>query len=301
MCSILIAGGTGNVGSACVRALSGAGVQVRVLTRDAMSEKAARLAALPKVTLVQGEYGDAASLQKALEGVSMAFLGNANTHTQVQEEKGFIDAAAASGSCKYLVKLGTCNVGDYMQAIEYGRFHAEIEAHLRATNLEWTVLHPNDFMQNHLGDIFGTLPLGIVAYPFPVGAEATIVDTEDVGEVVAALLQAKDRSKHVGQHYDVAGPEPMTTGALAAMYTEALGRPIAAVQCSAEEWVANGVKAGFPDWFARAICTQFTDFWGTGKLNFPSSPAILELCPPRRTMKAWIEVHAPLSPKPSSL
>ena len=89
---------------------------------------------------------------------------------QVQAEKNFIDAAVAAG-CKYLVKLGT--VRGYTSkdsASEYARFHAEIEEHLEKTagGMKWTVLCPNWFMSNHLGDIFGTLPNSIIAYPLQV-------------------------------------------------------------------------------------------------------------------------------------
>ena len=104
---------------------------------------------------------------------------------QVQAEKNFIDAAVAAG-CKYLVKLGT--VRSYTSSdsvVEYARFHAEIEDYLETTAgaMKWTVLCPNWYMSNHLGDIFGTLPNSIIAYPLKSDAKATIVDPRDVGDL----------------------------------------------------------------------------------------------------------------------
>ena len=89
-------------------------------------------------------------------------------------------------TCKYLVKLGTVRCYTTLDsAAEYGQFHAEIEEHLEKTagEMKWTVLCPNWFMSNHLGDIFGTLPKGIIAYPLKPEAKANIVDPRDVGGV----------------------------------------------------------------------------------------------------------------------
>lgn len=300
--SILVGGGTGQVGSAVVRALSSAGATVKLLTRDESSDKVKPLTDLAGVTIVKGDFCDSASLPSAFEGVKAAFLGCSNSEAQVAAEKGFIDAAEAAG-CKYLVKLSTCGVEGYKgkdSIIQYGRYHTEIEDHLASTKLLWTVLCPNDFMQNHMGDIFGTLPLGIVAYPMPPSSSATIVDTRDVGDVAAKFLLEEDYSKHAGKQYDVCGPESISTEQLAKMYTSALGRDIAAVECTAEEWAGNAEKAGFPTWLAQAVSRNFADFWGKGKLDYPSSQAVLDLCAPQRTMQAWISEHAPLSPPPAS-
>jgi uncharacterized protein YbjT (DUF2867 family) len=220
----------------------------------------------------------------------------------VQAEKNLINAAAATPSCTYLVKLGTCGAAGYTAAdsvVQYGRYHAEIIAHLERSSLQWTVLNPNKFMQNHLGDIYG-MHDNTIRWPIPVTAPCTLVDTRDIGEVAAALLQLQERSDHVGQKYDVCGPESHTTQGLAQMYTKALGRSIEARQISREEWAENAKKAGFPAWLANAVSWAISEFWGKGKLNNPSSANVLALCPPRRTMQQWIAEHAPLVPKPKA-
>ena len=115
------------------------------------------------------------------------------TNARVQ---AFIDAAVAAG-CPYLVKLGTLRCyTDVDSACEYARFHAEIEAHLEkvAGAMKYTVLCPNWFFTNHLADIFGTLPMGIIAYPLAPDAKATAVDPRDVGELAAQLMMAPDPS-----------------------------------------------------------------------------------------------------------
>eukprot|EP00413_Alexandrium_margalefii_P016008 CAMPEP_0204524962 /NCGR_PEP_ID=MMETSP0661-20131031/7653_1 /ASSEMBLY_ACC=CAM_ASM_000606 /TAXON_ID=109239 /ORGANISM="Alexandrium margalefi, Strain AMGDE01CS-322" /LENGTH=308 /DNA_ID=CAMNT_0051530737 /DNA_START=50 /DNA_END=976 /DNA_ORIENTATION=+ len=303
--AVLVAGGSGKVGSSVVKALSEAGAKVVVLTRDPDADAAKKLAELPGVSLARGDYSSADALSAAFEGVESAFLGLANSEEQVAAESAFIDAAAAAPSCKYLVKLGTCGCPGYTtkdSTIQYGRYHAEIEEHLAATTVQWTVLRPNWFMQNHMGDIFGTLPLGIIAYPVPNAAETAMVDVRDVGDVAAALLllSPEARAPHAGQLYDVCGPAGVSPDRLASLYTAALGRPIVPAATTGEEWAANAVKAGFPSWLAEAVAKSCVEFWAKGSMNYGSSKAVLSLRPPQRTIEQWIKEHTPLSPPPAA-
>eukprot|EP00928_Gymnodinium_smaydae_P056787 TRINITY_DN40114_c0_g1_i1.p1 TRINITY_DN40114_c0_g1~~TRINITY_DN40114_c0_g1_i1.p1 ORF type:complete len:329 (+),score=54.05 TRINITY_DN40114_c0_g1_i1:3-989(+) len=300
---IFVAGGTGNCGSACVRALSAQSVRTRVYTRDTTSKKAQALAELPGVSLMEGDFADTDTLTQALQGCRAAFVCCSNSKEQVQLEKDFIDAVAKS-SCGYLVRIGTCGVEGYTSKdseIEYARIHAEVEEYLAKTTVNWTVLHPNYFMQNHMGDIMGTLPKNIVVYPFSQEAKANVVDTRDVGEVAAALLRLDDPSKHFGQHYDVCGPEALCTSQLAALYTTALeGRAISALEVPRDAYAEGAKAAGFPDWLAVAVATGMDLFWGKGKMAYASSPAVMELSAPKRTMEAWIQEHIALTPSPES-
>lgn len=301
---ILVAGGTGKVGSAVVQALSASGVDTRVLSRDPLSDSAKKLAELPGVGIVQGDLEKVDSLTPHFQGVSAAFLSCANFEGQVAAEKNFIDACATAHECQYVVKLGTINVGGYTaldSKIQYACYHAEIEAHLaEAKDLQWTVLNPNFFMQNHMGDIFGTLPHGVISYPLKASSRCNHVDVRDVGDVAARLLllDSEGWKKHHGQKYHVCGPRPVSTENLAALYSKALGRPITPTQISAEDWIVGAEKAGFPPWLAKAVSYNFTGYWDKGQLSYKSSPAVLDLCAPHRTMAQWVQEHAPLSPPP---
>ncbi|CAE7296508.1 azoB [Symbiodinium necroappetens] len=120
---VLVGGGTGNVGSAVVQALSSSGFAVKVLSRDLSTAKASKLSHLPGVSCVQGDMSDATALASAFDGVTACFLGCSNSEQQVRDEVAFIDAAQSRG-CRYLVKLGTCGAPGYTSAdsiIQYGR------------------------------------------------------------------------------------------------------------------------------------------------------------------------------------
>lgn len=294
---IVVAGASGNVGSAAVRKLAELGnCEVKALTRSA-SGKIQPLKDLANVEIVECDVNDAASLAGVFEGATAVFLTSGNYRGQVQAEKNVIDAAVTAG-CKYLVKLGT--VASYTaldSEVEYARFHAEIEQHLEATagEMKWTVLCPNWFMSNHLGDIFGTLPKGVVVYPVSVDAKASMVDPRDVGDLAAAMLLVPDPSTYHGLKLDVSGPEEVCVSQIAALYMEALGRPIAAVKCTIEDWIAGGVASGLPEWLATAVSKNFSK-WDASKMAFPTSPEAMALAPPQRTMAQWVGEWAPRSP-----
>lgn len=295
---IVVAGASGNVGAATVKKLSElGGVSVRALTRDSASDKIASLKTLPNVEVVQCDLLDKASIATACSGVKAAVLTCGNNKQQVESEKNFIDCVKEAG-CANLVKLGT--VGLYTakdSKSEYARYHAEVEEHLENTagDMKWTVLRPNWFMSNHLGDIFGTLAVGIIAYPVGPEAKATIVDPRDVGDLAAKLVVAADPSVHHGMKLDVGGPEAVNLFQVAALYTESLGRPIQAVNCPKADWVAGAVKGGIPEWLAEAVTNNFP-LWEEGKLSFASSPEVLVLAAPQRTMAEWVKEWAPRSP-----
>lgn len=306
MPTFLVTGATGNVGGACATFLLNAGANVRALVRDASSEKAKALASAG-ATVVQGDFSEQASLLSALDGIDAALLACSNQQSQVELETAFISAAATSG-LKYLVKLSTCGCPGYCapdSAIEYGRYHAAIEAQLsESAGLAWTVLQPTPFMQNHLGDIFGTLPHKLLAYPRTAeqleSGVARIVDTRDVGEIAAKLLllEEQERGAHHGKKYHVCGPAGWSVRRLAGLYEDALKLPAGTITCVdnlSEADYADSLEknAGFPGWLAAAVARNQI-FWAESKLDYASSEPVLALHPEFRTMEAWVKEHAPL-------
>lgn len=303
---LLVTGATGNVGGACAHHLLRAGgVSVRCLVRDATSEKALALKEAGAALFV-GDFSDAASLAAALDGVNATLLACSNQPEQIALEEQFISSCASQN--KYIVKLSTCGCPGYCtadSAIEYGRFHAAIEATLEATTgIQFTILQPNDYMSNHMGDIFGTLPHNLLAYPRTASqladGKARIVDVRDVGEIAAKLLLdgISGSSQHHGRRYHVCGPASFSVRGLASLYEQALGLAVGTIHCVAdmsEATYATNLEqnAGFPQWLAVAVaCNQM--FWAEGKLDYASSDEVMALHPNFRTMEAWATEHAPL-------
>lgn len=90
------------------------------------------------------------------------------------------------------------------------------------------------------------IPGGTVLEPF--------VDVEDIADVaVAALLEPG----HDGRTYDVTGPRLMTFADAAAELTSVIGRPVAYLDVTSEQFVAGAVADGVPAPVAEALATMF--------------------------------------------
>jgi uncharacterized protein YbjT (DUF2867 family) len=108
---ILVAGGTGTLGARLVPRLAGAGLAVRVLTRD---PDRARYLAGPGVDVVRGDVRDAASVGRALRGAGTVvsavhgFAGGGGVSPASVDRAGnanLIHAAARAGAAFVLVSV----------------------------------------------------------------------------------------------------------------------------------------------------------------------------------------------------
>jgi uncharacterized protein YbjT (DUF2867 family) len=150
---ILITGATGTVGGEVLRQVRQAaggerapGGAVRVLVRNAA--KAAGLRA-PGIELVEGDLLDPRSLEAALTGVDRAFLLPPNDRRAGEGCRAFIEAAGVAG-IRHVVKLSALNAGPEAPSAIL-REHAAVDDALVRSGLAWTILRPNSFMQNLLG------------------------------------------------------------------------------------------------------------------------------------------------------
>jgi uncharacterized protein YbjT (DUF2867 family) len=87
---------------------------------------------------------------------------------------------------------------------------------------------------------------GTIRLPFGTGRTSP-VDNRDVAAVVAAVLARPDG--HVGKVYELTGPRSEDMQAVAAEYSEALGRTITYVDVPSEQWRDQELRArGLPDY-----------------------------------------------------
>lgn len=123
-----------------------------------------------------------------------------------------------------------------------GRGETEAQACERIvqqSGLEWTIVRASWFFQNFSEGAFldmvqsGTLALPATTVPEP------FVDVDDIAEVALAALTEPG---HAGELYEVTGPRLMTFAEAARELSAAIGREIALVPLSQEDFV-EGVRA----------------------------------------------------------
>jgi uncharacterized protein YbjT (DUF2867 family) len=242
---ILITGATGTTGRAVVEELRGLGARgVRALVRDPARADFIREAGFEAVA---GDFERPETLGAALEGVGRALLLTPPTPDTVNHHREFVVAAAGAG-VSHVVKLSA--FGADADAPEgFGRWHGQAENLLKTSGLKWTMLRPNFFMQNLLGQARQIAATGSIFQP--VGdARASFIDARDIAAVAARVLTEEG---HEEQSYTLTGPEALSYHDVAAKLSEVAGRSITYVPVSPEQFRAGALGAGLPEWLVSAL------------------------------------------------
>jgi uncharacterized protein YbjT (DUF2867 family) len=216
MSPLLITGASGNVGAEVVRLLRDGGYPVRAAVRTAPAARADDAGGVEQVPF---DFAEPATFGPALRGVEKVFLVRPPALADTKRYfTPFIDAARRAG-VEQIVFLSL--LGAEKNAIVP---HHAIEAALRASGVPWTFLRPSFFMQNlsttHRADI---RERGEILVPAGNG-ETSFIDARDIAAVGARVLTESD---HLGRAYPLTGGEALGYAAVARIFSEVLGRPIA--------------------------------------------------------------------------
>jgi uncharacterized protein YbjT (DUF2867 family) len=243
---ILVTGATGTIGSQVLAHLAGQAIEVRALTR---SPETAKLPA--GITPVGGDLADVDSLRAAMKGVDTLFLLAPNVADELTQSMLALSVARESG-IKGIVYLSVFN-GDTYADVPHFAGKYTVERMIDDLNLPVTVLRPAYFIQNDLRQKAPLLNLGL--YAMPIGSKGvSMVDIRDIGEAAAIELLRRHRALTAlpRETYSLVGPDSLTGEHLAAIWSEALGRPVryGGDDLSAME---QRMKGMLPSWHAMDL------------------------------------------------
>jgi uncharacterized protein YbjT (DUF2867 family) len=146
---VLVTGATGTQGGAVARDLLARVYSVRGLTRNPESERARSMSEIG-VDMVRGDFDDSESLAAAMKGVHGVFaVTNTWEHGydgEVRHGKQLVDAAIAAGVQHFVftsVASADANTG-----IPHFESKGEIEAYLRDSGINYSIVRPVEFMDN---------------------------------------------------------------------------------------------------------------------------------------------------------
>lgn len=277
--TILVTGATGKVGRALVSALLESGARVRALVRDPST------AGLPgAVTVVPGDLTDPASVAKAAEGATAAFL--LWPMLTADDAPAVLDAITEhTGRIVYLSSAGVRDDQD-TQDDPISQFHADIEQSIRKTGADWTFLRAGGFAANSLAWVRTVREEARVREPFG-GAQRAMVHERDIADVA---VRALTEPGHVGAVHVLTGPESQTTVERVRILGETLGLSVRFEQTPAararEEMISQGWPATVVDGFldAHEAMEAAPDDVTTTVAEVTGHPA--------RTFAQWVSDHA---------
>jgi len=219
--TILVTGATGTIGRNVVDQLVQRGAAVRALVHDPAK------ADFPKsVEVVQGDLLDVDSLRRAFSGVSTLFLLNAVVPDEFTQALVALNLAREAG-IERLVYLSVIHSDVYVNVPHFaGKFG--VERMIEKAGFSATILRPAYFMSNDLTVKDVVLQYGV--YPMPIGAKGlAMADVRDIAEIAAIELVRRDRAAGPLplERINLVGPDTLTGTAVAAIWSDVLGRPVA--------------------------------------------------------------------------
>ncbi|GAA0508594.1 NADH dehydrogenase [Halorubrum aquaticum] len=216
---VLVAGGTGFIGSYLCRALAEDGHEVTAMSRSPAETPDGVDSAVGDVTAYDSvasavEGHDAVVNLVALSPLFEPKGGNV-MHDRIHRAgtENLVRAAEEAGADRFLQMsaLGADPDGD----TAYIRSKGEAEEIVRESDLDWTVFRPSvvfgeggEFV-SFTKRLKGMFAPGVPLYPLPGGGK-TRFQPIHVEDLVPMLVSALGSDEHVGTVYEVGGPETLT-------------------------------------------------------------------------------------------
>ncbi|SKB66776.1 NmrA/HSCARG family protein [Luteibacter sp. 22Crub2.1] len=266
--SILVTGATGSIGSAVIERLAAEGAPVRALTRAPGKYKAPA-----GVQPVAGDMTDIPSMRAALQGVDTLFLLNAVVPDELTQALATLGLAREAG-IQRIVYLSVLN-GDRFTDVPHFTVKYAVERAIEQFDLPATVLRPSYFMQNdaNIKDVIAQHGV----YPMALGkVGVSMVDTRDIADVAAASLLRRSRASGAlpREVIELVGPDAITGEGAAAIWSEALGRPVAYGGDDLDAAEAN-IARQQPSWAAYDLRLMLARFHADGMLAKPAANGIM--------------------------
>jgi NAD(P)H dehydrogenase (quinone) len=237
---ILITGAAGKTGKTILAALAKKSVQVRCLVRN--TAQATELSKEFGIEPVIGDLTDPLALENAVKGVSSIYYICPNVSPFEVETGATLLRLAKQFGLTHFVYHSVLH--PQIEAMPHHWLKLRMEEQIFASNLPFTILQPCAYMQNILANWKSITDNGIYPVPYSTSARISIVDLEDVADVVARVLTEE---KHHGSVYELAGPQPLSQLEVAEILSQKFGRAVKAVEVNRSDWESNARKSGMGD------------------------------------------------------
>jgi NAD(P)H dehydrogenase (quinone) len=232
------AGRVGGVGRKVVEILRQRGLLVRALVRSD-DDRAESLRATGAEVVV-GDLTCARDVARALEGCRGMYFGMSVSAPYLEATITAAAVARGQGDLEVFVNMSQLTVSQMsltaMTDSPQHRMHGLGEQALNWSGLPVVHIRATVFLQHPFFLDWAAESItrdDTIRLPFGAGRTSP-VDTRDVAEVVAVVLEHP--GAHAGKAYELTGPRSQDMHAVAAEYSEALGRIITYVDMPMDEW-----------------------------------------------------------------
>ena len=232
---ILVAGATGVLGSEIVRNLLARGEKVRAMTRKTSKPEAVDRLRKAGAEIVVADLKEPASLDKACKGVdgvistvtsvTTAQPGDSIAATDGKGTMSLVDAVRKAGVKKFV--FVSFDAESFPDA-PLPRAKHDVEAHLKKSGLDYTILHPSLFFETWLGPTLFADPVAGTARVYGAGTQKIrYIAVKDVAELAVQSLSRPFASKAT---IPFGGPDPISQRDAVKLFEEAFGKAFAVTE-----------------------------------------------------------------------
>ncbi|SEW29056.1 Uncharacterized conserved protein YbjT, contains NAD(P)-binding and DUF2867 domains [Chitinophaga sp. YR573] len=281
--NISVFGATGKVGSELLHFLSAAGIPTIAVTRNKSKVKS-----LPFVDWLEADLADKVTLGKTMENSKAVFLASSVSRNFSTEQNNVIETAKEYG-VQHLVKLSSPGA-DKNSPNFISRPNGEVEELLKASGLEWTILQPNSFMQNWLGEFSQTIQKERKIYEATGEGRKPYIDTRDIAEVAFTILT--NPANHRNKTYLLTGGEAVNYYQVAEAISKVIGEKVDYISLTADEFKQRMESKGMP-WGMINTFLTIAEFQRSGNATFVNDTVSKLLNKAPRTIENFARDYAP--------
>ena len=241
------AGSVGGVGRSLTEFLLAKGHKVRALVRreDARAEALRKLGA----EVVQGNLTDIDSMHRAIAGCRRIYFGMSVSPAYLEATVNTAAVARHHGVEAFVnmsqMTVSQMSINETTDSPQH-KLHWLAEQALSWSGLPVVTVRPTVFLEGFFRLL--TAP-GVRAFDelvLPMGdGKTSPISAVDVARAVAAILD--DPAPHIGQIYNLTGPESADLDHYARVFSDALGRPIRYRDVQIGPWSDGLRKAKLPE------------------------------------------------------
>lgn len=287
---IAVTGATGNVAPEVIALLLAAGHRVRAVVRN--PAKAAGLAARG-AEIMEADLGRPRTLEHAFDGAD-AVLSIVPPGPLAPQQTSAVFWAARQARVGHVVRLSAFGAAHDAPTVN-SRLHALSDAELERSNVPYTILKPHFFMQNLFMAAESVAKEGTMYFALGEGRMG-MIDVADIAAVAARVLTT---SGHAGKTYVMTGPESIDMHAVAAAFSDALGKAVRYAPIPVAALDQGLSQMGMDEFTRTMLCDYFTAYsnnWGDAVTH--SVPELLGR--PARSIRDFAAAVAPAFGKTQS-
>src|SRR5215475_4660997 len=247
------AGAVGGIGRNLTEILLARGHRVRALVRreDERADALRRLGA----EVMQGDLTDLASMHRAIEGCRRIYFGMSVSAAYLEATINTAAVARHHGVEAFVnmsqMTVTQMSISETTDSPQH-KLHWLAEQALSWSGLPVVTVRPTIFLEGFFRQLAAPGVRASDELALPMGAGKTSpISAVDVARVVAVILD--DPGPHIGQIYDLTGPESADLNYYARVFSEVLGRPIRYRDVPLPAWSESLRQAKFPEHLVKHL------------------------------------------------